>query len=65
LRQIIADSGATQFESLFRCLYDNVEQYTTKTGDAIVVIAQYQYEYTFVIDKEICIAAMLNKLIKL
>ena len=65
LRQIIADSGATQFESLFRCLYDNVEQYTTKIGDAIVIIAQYQYEYTFVIDKEICIAAMLNKLIKL
>jgi DNA polymerase III delta prime subunit len=65
LRQIIADSGATQFESLFRCLYDNVEQYTTKIGDAIVIIAQYQYEYSFVIDKEICIAAMLNKLTKL
>ena len=37
----------------------------TKTGDAIVIIAQYQYEYTFVVDKEICIAAMLNKLLKL
>ena len=65
IRQIIADSGATQFESLFRTLYDNVEEYTTKTGDAIVIIAQYQYEYTFVVDKEICIAAMLNKLLKL
>jgi len=65
IRQIIADSGATQFESLFRCLYDNVEKYTTKIGDAIVIISQYQYEYSFVIDKEICIAAMLNKLLKL
>ena len=65
LRQIIADSGATQFESLFRTLYDNVEEYTTNIGDAIVIIAQYQYEYTFVVDKEICIAAMLNKLLKL
>jgi DNA polymerase III delta prime subunit len=65
IRQIIADSGATQFESLFRTLYDNVEEYTTKIGDAIVIIAQYQYEYTFVVDKEICIAAMLNKLLKL
>jgi len=65
IRQIIADSGATQFESLFRCLYDNVEEYTTKIGDAIVIIAQYQYEYSFVVDKEICIAAMLNKLLKL
>jgi len=65
IRQIIADSGATQFESLFRCLYDNVEEYTTKIGDAIIIIAQYQYEYSFVIDKEICVAAMLNKLLKL
>ena len=65
IRQIIADSGATQFESLFRCLYDNVEEYTTNVGDAIVIIAQYQYEYGFVVDKEICIAAMLNKLLKL
>lgn len=65
IRQVIADSGATQFESLFRCLYDNVEEYTTKIGDAIVIIAQYQYEYSFVVDKEICIAAMLNKLLKL
>ena len=65
IRQIIADSGATQFESLFRCLYDSVEEYTTNIGDAIVIIAQYQYEYSFVVDKEICIAAMLNKLLKL
>ena len=65
IRQIIADSGAQQFESLFRCLYDNVEEYTIKIGDAIVIIAQYQYEYSFVIDKEICVAAMLNKLLKL
>ena len=65
IRQIIADSGATQFESLFRCLYDNVEEYTTNIGDAIIIIAQYQYEYGFVVDKEICVAAMLNKLLKL
>ena len=65
IRQIIADSGATQFESLFRCLYDNVEEYTTNIGDTIIIIAQYQYEYSFVVDKEICIAAMLNKLLKL
>ena len=32
IRQIIADSGAQQFESLFRCLYDNVEKYTTNIG---------------------------------
>ena len=65
IRQIIADSGAQQFESLFRCLYDNVEEYTTNIGEAIVIISQYQYEYSFVVDKEICVAAMLNKLLKI
>ena len=66
IRQIIADSGAQQFESLFRCLYDNVEEYTTKDRRCnCYIIAQYQYEYSFVIDKEICVAAMLNKLLKL
>ena len=64
-KSLKADSGATQFESLFRCLYDNVEEYTANIGDAIIVIAQYQYEYGFVVDKEICVAAMLNKLLKL
>ena len=44
---------------------DIVEEYTTNVGDAIIIIAQYQYEYGFVVDKEICVAAMLNKLLKL
>ena len=65
LRQSLADSGATQFDSLFRFLYDNASEFTTNIGMAIVIIAQYQYEYTFVIDKEICVAAMLNKLLEI
>lgn len=65
LRQIIASSGAKEFDSLFRYLYDNVNIFAESEGEAILAIAKYQYEYTFVIDKEICIAAMLNKLLKL
>lgn len=65
LRQTLANSGAQQFDSLFRFLYDNVSEFTNNVGMAIVVIAQYQYEYTFVIDKEICVAAMLNKLLEI
>ena len=49
IRQIIANSGAQQFESLFRCLYDNVEEYTTNIGEAIIIISQYQYEYSWFI----------------
>jgi len=65
LRQTISSSGAKEFDSLFRYLYDNVNSFTKNEGEAILAIAKYQYEYTFVIDKEICIAAMLNKLLKL
>lgn len=65
LRQSLANSGAQQFDSLFRFLYDNVSEFTNNVGMAIVIIAQYQYEYTFVIDKEICVAAMLNKLLEI
>ena len=62
IRQILANSGAREFDGLFKILYDNVSKYTNKEGEAILIIAKYQYEYTFVLEKEICIAAMLNKL---
>ena len=62
IRQILADSGSREFDSLFKALYDNLDKFTTKTGPAILIIAKYQYEYTFVLEKEICVAAMLNEL---
>ena len=65
IRQILADSGAREFDGLFRVLYDNVSKYTNREGEAILIIAKYQYEYTFVLEKEICIAAMLNKLLNI
>lgn len=63
IRQMLADSGAREFDGLFKVLYDNVSKYTNREGEAILIIAKYQYEYTFVLEKEICIAAMLNKLL--
>ena len=63
IRQTLADSGAREFDGLFKVLYDNVSKYTNREGEAILIIAKYQYEYTFVLEKEICIAAMLNKLL--
>ena len=65
IRQMLADSGAREFDGLFKVLYDNVSKYTNREGEAILIIAKYQYEYTFVLEKEICIAAMLNKLLEL
>ena len=66
IRQILADSGAREFDDLFKYIYDKSSVlFGDKEGEAILIIAKYQYEYTFVLEKEICIAAMLNKLLKL
>ena len=62
IRQILADSGSREFDNLFKALYDNITKFTSNEGAAILIIAKYQYEYTFVLEKEICVAAMLNEL---
>jgi DNA polymerase III delta prime subunit len=64
IRQILADSGAREFDDLFKYIYDKSSVlFGNKEGEAILIIAKYQYEYTFVLEKEICVAAMLNKLL--
>ena len=66
IRQIIADSGSREFDDLFKYIYDKSSTlFGDKEGEAILIIAKYQYEYTFVLEKEICIAAMLKKLLDL
>ena len=66
IRQILADSGSREFDDLFKYIYDKSSTlFGDREGEAILIIAKYQYEYTFVLEKEICIAAMLNKLINL
>ena len=66
IRQIIADSGSREFDDLFKYIYDKSSTlFGDKEGEAILIIAQYQYEYTFVLEKEICIAAMLKELLEI
>ena len=64
IRQILADSGSREFDDLFKYIYDKSSTlFGDNEGEAILIIAKYQYEYTFVLEKEICVAAMLNKLL--
>ena len=66
IRQIIADSGSREFDDLFKYIYDKSNTlFGNKEGEAILIIAKYQYEYTFVLEKEICIAAMLKNLLEI
>ncbi len=64
IRQIIADSQVKTFEDLYKFLYENIDQYAeTKIANCIVIIAEAQYQDTFVVDKEINIMAMFSKII--
>ena len=66
IRQIIADSGSREFDDLFKYIYNKSSTlFGDKEGEAILIIAKYQYEYTFVLEKEICIAAMLKELLEI
>jgi len=61
LRTALVNLGAKEFDSVFRALYDKIDKFNSPT-EAILIISKYQYEYGFVLDKEICIMAMLIQL---
>jgi len=66
IRQIIADSGVSDFEELFRFLFDNVDKYApTSMGEVIIHIEEYQYHANFRIDKEINCAALISRILSL
>jgi DNA polymerase III delta prime subunit len=61
LRMALVTLGSKEFDSIFRALYDKIEDFKNP-AEAILIISKYQYEYGFVLDKEICIMAMLLQL---
>ena len=66
IRQIIADSGVSDYEDLFRYLYDSVEKYAPMDmGSIIIYIEEYQYHANFRIDKEINIMALISRILLL
>ena len=64
IRKIVADSQVKTFEELYRFLFDNIDEFaSTKISNCIVIIAEAQYQDTFIVDKEINIMAMFSKII--
>jgi len=62
IRQIIADAGVSDFEDMFRYLYDNVEKYAPlSVGEVVIYIEEYQYHSNFRIDKEINTMALISR----
>ena len=66
IRKIIADSNVSDYEDLFRYLYDNVEKYAPlSVGEVVIYIEEYQYHSNFRIDKEINVMALISRILSL
>jgi replication factor C small subunit len=64
IRQILADSQIRDYTALYRHLYENLDSYATgHIASIILIIAEAQYQDSFVVDKEINVCAMFVKII--
>ena len=65
IKQIIADSNISEYDELFRSLYDKIEEYSKgNDGELIILISESQYQSNFRIDKEINIMACISQILK-
>jgi DNA polymerase III delta prime subunit len=65
IRQLIADNGTRNFEELYQLLFDKVNEYApTQQSVAIVTIAEYLYQSSMVVNKEITFMACISKLME-
>ena len=67
IRQILADSNLSDFDEIYRFLYDNLDEYgkndLAKTS-IIIEIENYMYHANFRIDKEINVMALISKILQ-
>lgn len=65
IKQIIADSNISEYDELFRELYNRVEEYSKgNDGEIIILVSESQYQSNFRIDKEINIMACISQILK-
>jgi len=65
IRQLLADSEVKDFIDLYKFLYDTIDDYAKgSVAQVILVIAESQYQDSFVVDKEINAMSMIVKILK-
>ena len=66
IRQLIADSGIRHYEELYQTLFDRVDDYAPKQQSAaILVVAEYLYQSSMIVNKEIAFMACIAKLLEI
>ena len=66
IRQLLANNSVTDYNELYKLLYDEVEAYcSTRVAECILAIAEGQYQDVQVVDKEINFMATIVKLLRI
>lgn len=66
IRQIILDNCSSNYEDIFKKLYDCVDDYSNgNTADIIITLEEHIFHSSFVVDKEINVMACILKIIKI
>ena len=65
IRQIVANSEVDDFESLYKFLYNKLNEYAKENeGTIICTLEEHMYHAHFVLDKEINIMACIGKILE-
>jgi replication factor C small subunit len=65
VRQLVADSGVSKYEKVFRMLYDEVDEYAEgNVAEAMIAISEAQHRDALVVDKEINFMHLIVDLIE-
>lgn len=65
IRQLVANNEIRQFEELYNVLFSNIDKFAEyKQGICILIIAEYVYQSSLVVNKEITFMACIYKLLE-
>jgi replication factor C small subunit len=66
IRQIIADSQLTEFDEIYKFLFEHIDEFAKNhVGEIIVLLEEYLFHANFKIDKEINLLALIYKILSL
>jgi DNA polymerase III delta prime subunit len=66
IRQLLADNSVTDYNELYKLLYDEIDTYSHgKEAECILALAEGQYQDVQVVDKEINFMSTIVKLLKI
>jgi len=64
IRQTVSDASFSNYDTLYRYLFDNVDNYSkSKVADVILILADASYQSALVVEREITFIAAMHKIL--